>query len=122
MSSDGEARRPSRLRRSLVIVLVLVVGVVGGYALRALTESTPTPAAPAPAPPTQQAAPAVPAPAPCIVVADRAEELTAQLERAVQAVAALDPATLRKIVDDVERIRDEMQPAVQACRTASAGG
>ena len=120
MSSDGKARRPARLRRSLVIVLVLVVGVVGGYALRALTEPTPTPAAPAP--PTQQAAPAVPAPAPCIAVADRAEELTAQLERAVQAVAALDPAALREIVDEVERIHDEMRPAVQACRTASSGG
>jgi hypothetical protein len=44
-------------------VLILFVGVVGGYALRAVTEPAPTP--PAPVPPTQQAAPAVPAPAPC---------------------------------------------------------
>jgi hypothetical protein len=125
MVGDGEAQRRSPLRRpllrrSLVFLLVLVVGGVGGYTLRAATEPVPPP--PDPVPPSAQAAPTVPAPPPCIALADHAEELNAQLERAVQAVASLDPAALREIVNDVERVHDRMQPAVQACRSASGGG
>jgi hypothetical protein len=69
-----------------------------------------------PATPTNPPPPA----SPCIAAAERGEELLAQLEQAVGAIAALDPSALRAVVDEVELLHAQMQRAVDACRAEGA--
>ncbi len=50
------------------------------------------------------------------------EALLDQLEGAAAAIAALDPAALRAVVDEVRRLRDELRRDVDACRSRVTGG
>jgi hypothetical protein len=103
-----------------VVVAALVVGVGLGYGWRAATEPAPVAAPPAPvtAPPT------VPAPvdtSPCVAVAQRGTDVLAQLDRAARAIGALDPAALRQVLDEIRRLRDELQREVDVCRDQVTG-
>ncbi|WP_214370279.1 hypothetical protein [Pseudonocardia sp. H11422] len=100
----------------LLAVAALVVGLVAGYLVRAVSESSPVtsaPAIPAPAPATTDP-PA--APSSCVAVAQRGTDLIAQLERAVRAIGELDPGALRAVLDEIRRLRAELQRDVDACR------
>ena len=116
--------RPRRWTAVLAVVAALAVGVGLGYVWRSMTEPAPPPAAAPPA----AAAPATPPPAPttvpspCIAVAQRGSDVLAQLDAAARAVAAVDPATLRQVLDEVRRLRDELQRDVDACRGQVSGG
>jgi hypothetical protein len=110
----------SRLRGlSLVAVVLatLTLGLAAGYLLRAATEPTAAQPASPSASPAQPDTPAGPPPpaSPCIAAAERGEDLLAQLERAIRAIAALDPGTLRTVVDEVELLHEQLQRAVDAC-------
>ena len=107
------------------MVAALAVGVGLGYVWRSTTEPAPSPsaappatAAPAPPPP---AAPTT-VPSPCVAVAQRGSDVLAQVDAAARAVAAVDPATLRQVLDEVRRLRDELQRDVDACRGQASGG
>jgi hypothetical protein len=128
--ADGDpgapAAAPERPRRRgwsllLAVVAALAVGVGLGYLWRSATEPAPPPVAapPAPAPPTTSP-PA--APSPCAAIAQRGNDLLAQLEAAARAAGALDPAALRQVLDEVRRLRDELQRDVDACRGQTGAG
>ena len=109
----GSPRRGWRLLLSVVAALAVGVGL--GYVWRSATEPDPPPVAPPPvaAPPTTSP-PVVPAP--CVAIGQRGSDLLAQLDAAARAVGALDPAALRQVLDEVRRLRDELQREVDACR------
>lgn len=110
------SREPNRRWRSLIaVVAALVVGVGLGYLWRSAAEPAPPPVAPPPAtaPP---AAPPPTVPSPCVAVAQAGTDVLAQLDAAARAVGALDPAALRQVLDEVRRLRDELQRDVDACR------
>ncbi len=88
-----------------------------------MTEPVPVepPAALAPAP-APASPPRAPVPSSCAAVAQRGEALLDQLEGAAAAIAALDPAALRAVVDEVRRLRDELRRDVDACRSRVTGG
>jgi hypothetical protein len=99
----------------VAVVAALVVGVGLGYLWRAAAEPAPVaaPSIPVTAPPP---APAPVHTSPCLTVAQRGTDVLAQLDRAAQAVGALDPAALRQVLDEIRRLRDELQREVDACR------
>jgi hypothetical protein len=51
-----------------------------------------------------------------VEVAQGGTDLLAQLERAAGAIGTLDPAALREVVDEVRRLRDQLQRDVESCR------
>jgi hypothetical protein len=110
--------RPRRWTAVLAVVAALAVGVGLGYLWRTVTEPASSPGPPpAAAPPTTPPAAApTAAPSPCVAVAQRGSDVVAQLDAAAKAVAALDPAKLRQVLDEVRRLRDELQRDVDACR------
>jgi hypothetical protein len=109
-------RRTSRWSVALVL-LALVVGGGAGYLVRVVTEPTPTAAPPPTAPP---AVPPPPSPgpdlSPCTQIAQSGADLVAQLDRAAQAIGALDPAALRDVLTEIRQIRDDVQGQVEQCR------
>jgi hypothetical protein len=118
---DADPGQPGGPRRRgwtllLCVVAALVVGVGLGYLWRSVTEPAPLPQAPPPvaAPPTVTPTPAVPSP--CVGVAQRGTDVLAQLDAAARAIGALDPTALRQVLDEVRRLRDEMQREIDACR------
>ncbi len=117
-ASGGSRRRGWTLL--LAVVAALAVGVGLGYVWRSVTEPDPLPAAPPPvaAPPTT---PPPVVPSPCVAIAQRGTDLLAQLDAAARAVGALDPAALRQVLDEVRRLRDELQREVDACRGQVGG-
>ncbi len=114
----AEAGRPRRRWWPFVAALAaLVVGVGLGYLWRSATEPEPVaspPTAPVTAPPTPTPPP--PDTSPCVAVAQRGTDMLAQLDRAAGAIGALDPATLRQVLDEIRRLRDELQREVDTCR------
>jgi hypothetical protein len=112
--------RPRGWTLLLAVVAALAVGVGLGYVWRSVTEPDPPPVAPPPvaAPPTT---PPPVVPSPCVAIAQRGTDLLAQLDAAARAVGALDPAALRQILDEVRRLRDELQREVDACRGQVGG-
>jgi len=111
---EGSRRR--RWTFLLAVVAALAVGVGLGYVWRSVAEPTP---APAPSPPPAAAPPTTPPPAlppPCAAIAQRGSNLLTQLDAAARAVGAFDPAALRQVLDEVRRLRDELQRDVDACR------
>jgi hypothetical protein len=117
-ASGGSRRRGVTLL--LAVVAALAVGVGLGYVWRSATEPDPPPVAPPPvaAPPTTSP-PVVPPQ--CVAIAQRGSDLLAQLDAAARAVGALDPAALRQVLDEVRRLRDELQREVDACRGQVGG-
>jgi hypothetical protein len=123
MSGDGEEGGRRRRRWPLVVLTLsaLAVGLVAGLLLRPLLEPAPVP----PAPPV--AVPTSPAPPPtgstsCAAVAQDGRDLLVQLQRAVAAIAALDPAALRQVVDEVERLQADLEREVDACGVGPGPG
>lgn len=116
---DPDLVRPGRRRSRwpvALVLLALVIGAGAGYLLRTVTEPNPA-ASPAPAaPPAVPPAPAGPDLTPCTEIAQYGSDLVAQLDRAAQAVGALDLATLRDVLAEVRRIRDDVQIRVDTCR------
>jgi hypothetical protein len=111
--------RPRRWAAVLAVVAALAVGVGLGYLWRTVTEPAASPGGPPPAaapPTTPPPAAPIAAPSPCVAVAQRGSDVVAQLDAAAKAVAALDPAALRQVLDEVRRLRDELQRDVDACR------
>lgn len=108
--------RRSRAAIAALVVTALLLGGAAGYLLASFTvRSGPPPAAvapPAPPPPPPVAA----SPTPCGDAAQRGTQLLAALDRAVRAIADLDPGALRAVVDEVEQLRDAMRAEVEACR------
>jgi hypothetical protein len=117
---SGQARRSGGV--VLAVIVALVVGIGAGYLWRTVT--TPVVVAPPPAlaPAPVPAPPPAPVPSSCAAVAQRGEALLDQLEGAAAAIAALDPAALRAVVDEVRRLRDELRRDVDACRSRVTGG
>jgi hypothetical protein len=122
---DYDAGAPGVSRRGrwwllLAVVAALAVGVGLGYGWRSATGAEAPPAAPPPvaAPPTTS--PPVVPPS-CATIAQRGGELLAQLDAAARAASALDPAALRQILDEMRRLRDELQREVDACRSQVGG-
>ena len=117
-ADPGEPRTPRRRGWAVLlgVVAALAVGVGAGY----LWGSSTVPTAPVQQPPPVAAppttAPPVVVPSPCVAVAQRGTDVLAQLDAAAQAVGALDPAALRRVLDEVRRLRDEMQREISACR------
>lgn len=121
-ADENPPARPAHRRRVLVVALVIAAFVVGGavgYVIGSLTNGAPPPvAAPLPPPP-----PPVPAgPAPCADVAQQGSDLLAALDRAVRAIADLDPGALRAMVNEIEQLRDALRADVQACRERTGAG
>ena len=56
----------------------------------------------------------------CVQTADDATTLVEHVDRVVAAVADLEPERLRKTVDDVQQIRNEVQDVAEQCRAAAA--
>jgi hypothetical protein len=121
-ADDPQVRSRRRWWPLLAVVAALVVGVGLGYLWRSATEPVPVAAPPPPvaAPPTTPPAPA--APSPCVAVAQGGTDVLAQLDTAARAVGARDPAALRQVLDEVRRLRDQIQRDVDACRSAAGGG
>jgi hypothetical protein len=119
---EDEPRGPRRRGWMLLLAVAaaLVVGVGLGYVWRSATEPDPPPVAPPPmaAPPTTSP-PVVPTS--CVGIAQLGSDLLAQLDAAARAVGALDPAALRQVLDEVRRLRDELQREVDACRGQVGG-
>jgi hypothetical protein len=121
----GDVGAPGGSRRRgwtllLAVVAALTVGVGLGYVWRSATEPDPLPAAPPPvAAPPPTSPPVVPSP--CVAIAQRGTDLLAQLDAAARAVGALDPAALRQVLDEVRRLRDELQREVDSCRGQVGG-
>lgn len=112
--------RADRHRWGYVVLAIatLVVGLVAGYLLRSASEpsavvSAPATSAPA-SPPATTEPPATPSP--CAEVAQHGTDLIAELERAARAIGELDPSALRAVLDEVKRLRAELQRDVDACR------
>jgi hypothetical protein len=104
----------------LAVVAALAVGIGVGYVWRSAIEPDPPPvAAPPVAAPLTTPPPVVPSP--CVAIAQRGTDLLAQLDAAARAVGALDPAALRQVIDEVRRLRDELQREVDACRGQVGG-
>ena len=117
--------RPRRWTAVLALVAALAVGVGLGYVWRSMTEPAAPPAAAPPAAATPASAAAgtpTTVPSPCIAVAQRGSDVLAQLDAAARAVAAVDPAILRQVLDEVRRLRDELQRDVDSCRGQVSGG
>jgi hypothetical protein len=116
MGGDGEAGGRRRRRWPLVVFTLsaLVVGLVAGLLLRPLVEPATVTPAPSLAVPTSPAPPPAGS-TPCAAVAQDGRDLLVQLERAVAAIAALDPAALRQVVDEVERLQADLEREVDAC-------
>ncbi len=119
---DLVGRAPAgRMLPVLLALGALAVGLVAGYLLRAGTE----PPAPVAAPPTTVVAPPPPPPtappSPCVAIAQGGTELIAELERAVRAIGALDPTELRGVLDEIQRLRTELQNEVDACQSQVGG-
>jgi hypothetical protein len=113
----GDGQEGGRRRRWPLVVFTLsalAIGLVAGFLLRPLVEPAPVLPAPSVAVPTSPAPPP-PASRPCDAVAQDGTDLLVQLERAVAAMAALDPAALRQVVDEVERLHADLQRQVDAC-------
>jgi hypothetical protein len=123
MGDYDDAADPSGPHRRcwpvLAAAAALLVGVGLGYVWGSATEPVPeaAPAVPVTAPPT---APPVDTSS-CVAVAQRGTEVLAQLDRAARAIGALDPATLRQVLDEIRRLRDELQREVAACRDLLPG-
>lgn len=118
----GRANR-RRWRSVLLVVAALAVGLVAGYLLRFASEPSAVVSAPAtsvPTPPPTATEPPPP-PAPCAEVAQLGTDLIAELERAARAIGELNPTALRAVVDEVERLRDELQREVDECRGRARG-
>lgn len=114
---DGRVTHRPRLRGLYLLAMILstlALGLVAGYLIRAATEPGAAPPASPSASPAQPATPPPPA-APCVAAAERGEDLLAEIERAVRAIAALDPSALRVVVDEVELLHAQLQRAVDAC-------
>lgn len=121
-AEDDPPPCPADRRRSLLVVSVLAALMTGGavgYVIGSWAPAPPPPVA-APLPPTPPPVPA--GPAPCTDVAQRGTDLLASLDRAARAIAELDPAGLRDVVDEIERLRDALRTDVQACRERSGPG
>lgn len=118
MGGDSEVGGRRRRRWPLVVFTLsaVAVGLVAGFLLRPLVEPAPVPPAPSVAVPTSPAPPP-PASRPCDAVAQDGTDVLVQLERAVAAMAALDPAALRQVVDEVQRLHADLQRQVAACDT-----
>lgn len=56
----------------------------------------------------------------CVQTADDATALIDSVDDLVAAVADLDPARLRRTVDDVQQVRDDVQDEAEQCRKAAA--
>lgn len=59
-------------------------------------------------------------PAVCVQTADDASALVDSVDDLVSAIADFDPGRLRRTVDDVQQIRDEVQDEAEQCRKAAA--
>jgi len=116
MGGDGEEGGRRRRRWPFVVFTLstLAVGLVAGFLLRPRVEPPPVPPAPPVAVPTSPAPPPAGS-TPCAAVAQDGRDLLVQLERAVAAIAALDPAALRQVVDEVERLQAGLEREVDAC-------
>jgi hypothetical protein len=117
---DGRVTHRPRLRGLYLLAMILstlALGLVAGYLIRAATEPGAAPPASPSASPAQPATPTAPPPprAPCVAAAERGEDLLAEIERAVRAIAALDPSALRAVVDEVELLHAQLQRAVDEC-------
>lgn len=99
-----------------LVLLALVVGGGAGYLLRTVTEPTPTAAPPPTAPPAVPPPQPGPDLSPCTQIAQSGADLVAQLDRAAQAIGALDPAALRDVLAEIRQIRDDVQGQVEQCR------
>lgn len=118
------AHRPRSRWPVLLAVVALAVGVGLGYLLgTATTEPAPLATAPAPtgAPPAPAPAPPPGTPSPCVAIAQGGTDVLAQLDRAARAIGALDPGALREVLDEIRRLRDQLQRDVDACQ-AQLGG
>ncbi|HEY4419565.1 MAG TPA: hypothetical protein VGN22_08605 [Pseudonocardia sp.] len=123
MGGDGEEGGRRRRRWPLVVLTLsaLAVGLVAGFLLRPLVEPAPVPPAPPVAVPTSPAPPRAGS-TPCEAVAQDGRGLLVQLERAVAAIAALDPAALRQVVDEVQRLQAHLEREVDACDAGPGSG
>lgn len=108
----------------LPAVTFLAGALLGGAVIRAGSDDDPDAAASRPpsASPSPSADPdtvLVRVPGPCVQVADRTEEAYALLDRGVLAARDLDAGGLADLVDEVQRLRPQVQELVEQCRSAA---
>lgn len=120
---DSELTGPDRGRRRLLgiaaVVLALVVGLVVGFVVGGGTSRDSSVASVATSP--EPSPTVLPRPTPsdvpraCAQAGAAGAAVLAQLQLAVQAITALDPAALRQIVDRLKPLQADLEAAVAGC-------
>ena len=125
MTNYDEDHHPKRLSWQLVLVavLILLVGGVVGFGVRSWTSDTAvqTTGPTVTVTPTSPTEPTTTGTA-CTAAAETSAALLEQLEIGVRAIGDLDPAALRKVLDEMQLLQADLERNVEKCsgRIASA--
>ncbi len=99
----------------LAAVLILLIGGVLGYGVRAWTSDTRTNSAAPTVTVTATPTTTTTGGTGCVAAAEASAALVEQIEDGVRAIRDLDPETLRGVLDQVQRLQGELERAVADC-------
>lgn len=131
MSSDDGVRRGSAGRAFVTFLLGLLLGAIGAVAaitldlvpLDRLDAAEADPAGESPTPTAEEpAATAGEVPAPCLAAAEANATVSAALDGVTVGVRDADALAVEQGLDEIARIKPDMDAASQECRDLAAGG